>query len=53
MVKVKSWLFTEVRGKVKKAEFRRRKNKVTELSQKRIPFNPRTANSAKNLRRMR
>jgi len=42
MVKVKSWLFTEVRGKVKKAEFRRRKNKVTELSQKRIPFNPRT-----------
>ncbi len=42
MVKVKSWLFTEVRGKVKKAEFRRRKNKITELSQKRIPFNPRT-----------
>jgi len=42
MVKVTSWLFTEVRGKVKKAEFRRRKNKVTELSQKRIPFNPRT-----------
>jgi len=47
MVKVKSWLFTEVRGKVKKAEFRRRKNKVTELSQKRIPFNPRTERQQK------
>ena len=42
MVKVKAVLFSALQGKVKKAEFRKRKNRVIELSQKRIPFNPRT-----------
>jgi len=42
MAKVTSWGFTRLRGKVKEAEFRERKNKVIELSKKRVPSNPRT-----------
>jgi len=42
MAKVTSWGFTRLRGKVKDAEFRERKNKVIELSKKRVPSNPRT-----------
>lgn len=42
MAKITSWGFTRLRGKVKDAEFRERKNKVIELSKKRVPSNPRT-----------
>lgn len=42
MAKITSWGFTRLRGKVKDAEFRERRNKVIELSKKRVPSNPRT-----------